>query len=76
MQTLILAVNLDKLDYNYAQTDGGAYNYNSFHTAVCSRLHSRPFVVLDELGSEPQGILKRAECEFTSILLLAQSYSS
>lgn len=69
----ILAVNLDKADYNYPKTDGESYNYSSFHTAVCLRLHSGPFVVLDKLGSKPQGILNRAESESTSILLLAQS---
>lgn len=70
---LILTVNLDKPVYNYPKTDGEAYNYNSLHPAVCLGLHSRPFVVLDKLGSKPQGILNRAESEFTSILLLAQS---
>lgn len=50
------------------------HNYSSFHTAVCLGLHSGPFVVLDGLGFKPQGILKRAESEFTSILLLAKLF--
>lgn len=70
---LIQAANLDKPTFNYPKTDGESYSYDSFHTAVCSGLHSGPFVVLDKLGSKPQGILSRDESEFTSILLLAQS---
>lgn len=70
---LIRAANLDKPNFNYLKTDGESYSYDSFHTIVCSGLHSGPFVVLDKLGSKPQGILSRDESEFTSILLLAQS---